>query len=81
MMRKKVALYVGRFGLILGGAYIALGAQMRGLIDWSNDWEFWLLPIVMLCMFVGKHYADRPNGTDGATRDPFDPDTFYSSGR
>ena len=59
MISSGTARHIERLGLLIGGAFIALGAQIRGWIDYTQDWEFWLTPIIIICFLIGRHYDGR----------------------
>lgn len=55
MKREILGGHFERIGLFLGGAFVALGAQMRGWVEYSLEMEFWLIPIILGCVFFGQH--------------------------
>ncbi|QSB44802.1 hypothetical protein IDJ81_01070 [Tsuneonella flava] len=54
-----------RASLLLGGAFIALGAEMRGWINYSRDVEFWLMGAFLGLLFASEFL--RRNAKNDAT--------------
>lgn len=52
--------FLERMCLILGGAFVALGAEMRGHIEYNLDVEYWLIG-VFLGLFFLSEYLRRKN--------------------
>lgn len=54
-----VGTYLERLGLILGGAFIGLGAQLRGWIEYNLEFEFWLMPILLGFIVLGHYLRNK----------------------
>lgn len=62
--------FLERMCLILGGAFVALGVEMRGWIEYNRDVEFWLMGAYLGLLFLGDYFR-RKTKTDAAeTSDP-----------
>ena len=61
---------VERASLFLGGAYIALGAEMRGWINYSRDVEFWLMGAIFGVWFASAFLRHKAKNDATETANP-----------